>query len=64
MKHPAARIATPCIGICELAADGCCVGCQRSGAEIAGWRELDDVERRRYLDEILPARRAAMASQA
>ncbi|MBX3701651.1 MAG: DUF1289 domain-containing protein [Dokdonella sp.] len=57
MNVPAARIATPCIGICELGADGLCVGCRRTGAEIARWRELDDSERRRLMDEILPARR-------
>lgn len=51
-------ILTPCIGICRLDARGYCVGCQRSGEEIGRWRGMDDAERRRYMDEILPARQA------
>jgi uncharacterized protein len=49
---------TPCIGICRLDARGYCVGCQRSGEEIGRWRGMDDAERRRYMDEILPSRQA------
>ena len=47
---------TPCIGVCRLDTRGFCVGCQRSGAEIAAWRTLPDDERLRYMEEILPAR--------
>ena len=47
---------TPCIGVCRLDARGYCVGCQRTGAEIAVWRTLPDRERLRYMEEILPAR--------
>ena len=54
---PAAPISlTPCIGICRLDARGLCVGCQRSGEEIARWRGMDDTERLRYMRDILPAR--------
>lgn len=47
---------TPCIGVCRLDARGFCVGCQRTGAEIAGWRALPDDERLRFMQEILPTR--------
>lgn len=49
-------ILTPCIGICRLDALGLCVGCRRSGEEIARWRDMGDDERRRWMDEVLPAR--------
>jgi predicted Fe-S protein YdhL (DUF1289 family) len=42
--------------VCRLDARGYCVGCQRTGAEIAVWRTLPDRERLRYMEEILPAR--------
>ena len=47
---------TPCIGVCRLDAQGFCVGCQRTGAEIASWRTLPDDERLRFMEEVLPAR--------
>lgn len=47
---------TPCTGVCRLDARGFCVGCQRTGAEIAGWRTLPQRDRLRYIEEILPAR--------
>jgi len=50
---------SPCIGICRLDARGWCVGCLRSGEEIARWRGMDDAERLRYMREILPARARA-----
>ncbi len=49
---------TPCIGVCRLDAQGLCVGCRRTGAEIAAWRDMPDEERLRYIDEVLPARDA------
>ena len=57
---PARRaLLTPCIGVCELRSDGLCAGCHRSGEEIAAWPTLDDEQRRRLMDEILPQRQAA-----
>lgn len=52
---------TPCIGVCELGPDGLCAGCFRSGDEIASWTRYSDAERRRLMDEILPAREAQRA---
>lgn len=59
ISFPAAAppaILTPCIGICDLGADGYCEGCHRTGNEIARWVAMDDSERRLLMDEILPAR--------
>lgn len=47
---------TPCIGLCELGADGYCDGCHRSAAEIGRWTSMSDPERRLLMDEILPQR--------
>ncbi len=49
-------IASPCSGVCQLDPQGLCLGCRRSGREIALWRQMDDAERQRYMREILPAR--------
>ncbi|ODR94685.1 hypothetical protein AUC70_08735 [Methyloceanibacter stevinii] len=38
---------TPCVNVCMLDdASGLCVGCGRSGAEIAGWVDMSPAERR------------------
>ena len=55
---PQPAIASPCIGVCTLDAAGYCVGCLRTGAEIAAWRTLDDAARARFMDEVLPRREA------
>ena len=55
-RKPPKPILTPCIGICTLAPDGLCVGCHRTGDEIARWAQLDDGERARYITEVLPER--------
>ena len=55
---------SPCVRICRIdAASGFCVGCQRTMAEIAGWRELDDAQRRTILAS-LPERQVGMATAA
>lgn len=48
---------TPCIGVCRLDERGLCLGCRRSMAEIAAWRELPDAERIRFMRDVLPARK-------
>ena len=55
-RTPPKPILTPCIGGCTLAADGFCVGCHRTGDEIAAWSSLGDIERARIMSEELPAR--------
>jgi predicted Fe-S protein YdhL (DUF1289 family) len=56
MTSPLPPIASPCVGVCTLDADGYCVGCLRTGDEIGAWRSLDDRERARFMDEVLPQR--------
>lgn len=56
---PAPLPLTPCVGICRLDPCGYCIGCLRSGEEIARWRGMDDTERRYYMDVVLPARAPA-----
>lgn len=51
-------VASPCTGVCRLGMDGYCVGCLRSGEEIARWLAMDERERRRIVDELLPQRAA------
>ncbi|HEX7341771.1 MAG TPA: DUF1289 domain-containing protein [Rhodanobacteraceae bacterium] len=47
---------SPCVGVCRLDATGLCVGCRRNLDEIARWGSLDDAERRRLMDDVLPMR--------
>ena len=43
---PAADISTPCVKICVVdPVSALCVGCGRSVAEIAAWREMREPER-------------------
>ncbi len=52
-------IPSPCVGLCELGPDGFCVGCLRTGEEIARWMSMNDSERRWMMEHTL-AERAAM----
>jgi predicted Fe-S protein YdhL (DUF1289 family) len=58
MLLDASAILTPCTGVCTLGEDGLCLGCHRTGAEIARWGQMNDVERLRLMDTILPLREA------
>lgn len=51
-------ILSPCIGICSLDEEGYCEGCFRTGEEIAGWAAMSEVERCRWMDEVLLEREA------
>jgi predicted Fe-S protein YdhL (DUF1289 family) len=57
IPQPSAPL-TPCIGICKLDDRGYCLGCLRTGDEIARWRSLDDRERLHLMSDVLPARKA------
>ncbi len=46
---------SPCIGVCQMA-DGLCVGCHRTLAEIVIWGRLSESERLRIMREELPTR--------
>lgn len=42
-------IESPCIGVCTLDTSDICLGCGRSLAEIARWRELTIIEQRKVI---------------
>jgi predicted Fe-S protein YdhL (DUF1289 family) len=52
-----AAVASPCIAVCRLAADGICDGCGRSIDEIVAWRDLS-VAGKRAVIATAQARRA------
>ena len=54
-------VLSPCIGICQLDAAGLCVGCFRSGEEIARWLGMSSAERVQMMDVVLPQREAQRA---
>ena len=49
-------VLSPCVGICSIAEDGLCVGCRRTALEIARWPTMNDDERLRLMQEVLPSR--------
>ena len=49
---------SPCTGVCRLDARGLCLGCLRTGDEIARWTRMSDAEKIRLMDEVLPQRQA------
>lgn len=56
MNSSSSAILSPCIGICEIAADGLCTGCLRDLSEIAQWSQLSDSDRLHLMDQVLPER--------
>lgn len=55
---PPKAVLSPCIGVCELRADGLCAGCFRSADEIAAWSTLSDPVRLQLMQYELPKREA------
>ena len=51
-------VLSPCIGICNLDNDGLCEGCLRSSAEISRWSQMNDDERLRIMEIVLPDRQS------
>lgn len=45
-------VESPCNKVCAIDADGICLGCRRSLAEIAAWSTASDAERRAILESI------------
>ncbi len=60
-QPPRRAVLTPCIGVCNLAADGLCEGCHRTAGEIAAWSTLSDEARLRLMQDVLPRREAQRA---
>lgn len=54
-------VLSPCIGICELDAQGLCRGCHRTVQEIAAWSTLGDDARLHLMSTVLPQREHAAA---
>jgi predicted Fe-S protein YdhL (DUF1289 family) len=52
-------VLSPCTGACALGDDGYCLGCHRTGAEIARWLQMGDDERLQLMETVLPQREAA-----
>jgi predicted Fe-S protein YdhL (DUF1289 family) len=57
-SRPIQSIPSPCVGLCELGPDGFCVGCLRTGDEIARWISMSDSERRWMMEHTLAEREA------
>ena len=54
-------VESPCILVCVLdQATGWCLGCGRTGEEIAAWPDANDNQRRAVM-ELLPLRMAELA---
>ena len=56
INSPFRAVLSPCIGVCSLDDDGLCAGCLRSSAEISRWSQMDDDERLRLMETVLPGR--------
>jgi len=54
---------SPCINVCVLGANGHCLGCLRTGDEIARWREMSAQEQWSVID-LLAVRLARLQSAA
>jgi predicted Fe-S protein YdhL (DUF1289 family) len=47
-----AAVASPCVFVCRLDAQGLCLGCRRSLDEIAEWPRASEARRREILREL------------
>jgi uncharacterized protein len=56
-------VLSPCIGICSLGEDGLCEGCHRTSSEIASWLHMNDDQRLRLMESVLPLREAKAAGR-
>jgi predicted Fe-S protein YdhL (DUF1289 family) len=56
-----AAVASPCVDICRLDAQGLCVGCRRTIDEIIEWPRASEERRREILREL--ALRTASAAR-
>jgi uncharacterized protein len=45
-------VASPCVDICRLDAQGLCVGCRRTIEEITEWSRASEARRREILSEL------------
>ncbi|MEP6883113.1 MAG: DUF1289 domain-containing protein [Gammaproteobacteria bacterium] len=52
VSTPDTPVASPCVDICRLDAQGLCVGCRRTIGEITEWSRASDARRREILSEL------------
>lgn len=65
MNFPVPPPASPCVKICVVdPVSGLCIGCGRTVAEIATWRELDAEAQRAVIASLEPRLRAARSRAA
>ena len=51
-------VLSPCTGVCTLGREGYCLGCFRTGNEIAQWLQMSNSERLELIEVVLPQREA------
>ena len=53
-KQPlASNMPSPCISVCQMdPADGVCLGCHRTRAEIAAWASMGEADQLKLLDTL------------
>jgi uncharacterized protein len=56
-EEAVARPPSPCINVCALDADGYCIGCLRSGAEIGRWLAMSPAEQWRLIAALAERRK-------
>lgn len=52
-------IASPCVSICALDENDICVGCHRSGLEIAGWGSKTEAEKAEIMVKVQEREKSA-----
>ncbi|HXZ60968.1 MAG TPA: DUF1289 domain-containing protein [Steroidobacteraceae bacterium] len=52
VQAPPERPPSPCINVCSLDAQGYCIGCLRTGAEIGRWLAMSAAEQWRLIAEL------------
>jgi uncharacterized protein len=55
--EPQERPSSPCINVCSLDANGFCVGCLRTGDEIARWMAMSAAEQWQLLAQLAERRK-------
>lgn len=53
-------VRSPCVNICALDENDLCVGCFRTGDEIAAWGKLTDDQRRDVLKKVAEREQASL----
>lgn len=53
-------VLSPCTGVCTIDTYGLCGGCHRTLDEIARWGVMDDDERLRLMETVLPGRESRL----